>query len=135
KIPIKIAPLTFNASNTAMIRKPNTQNNVEAFDNEPNCTNVAGLSTTKPDVCKPMNAKYKPIPAAIDERKDFGIPSMIQVRSPVAIRIKKIIPETNTPPNACCQVKPIVATIVKAKNALGGVFVSGIIFLILTATG
>ena len=58
------------------------------------------------------------MPAAMALRIECGMPSISQRRTPVTVRIRKITPEMNTAPSACCQVKPMVPTTVKAKKAL-----------------
>ncbi len=49
------------------------------------------------------------MPAAIAERIECGMPATSQRRTPVTVRIRKMQPEMNTAPSACCQVKPMRA--------------------------
>src|SRR5690625_2206693 len=79
---------------------------------------VAGLPTTTPLLIMAIRPKNRPIPAAMAERNDLGMPAIIQVRAPLTVSKTKITPEINTAPSACCQVKPNAPTTVKAKNAL-----------------
>src|SRR5690625_756110 len=64
-----------------------------------------------------ISPRKRPIPDAMAERNDLGMPAIIQLRAPVAVNKIKIIPDIKTAPNACCQVKPNAPTTVKAKKA------------------
>lgn len=117
RIPIRIAPMTRSASSATIRKNPQIVNSVPACVRSPKATSVAGLPTTIPDDCSAMIARNSPIPAAMALRIDVGMPAISQRRIPVADRNRKIRPLMNTAPSACCQVKPIMPTTVKAKNA------------------
>ena len=56
-----------------------------------------------PAVFSAMMARNIPMPAAMALRMDRGIPSISQRRTPVSVSKRKITPEMNTAPSACCQ--------------------------------
>src|SRR5690625_6458842 len=105
-----MAPRTRKASKTAMTKKPKMANNAWCEVRLPMPTWVAGLPTTMPLLIMATRPRNNPIPAAMAERKDLGIPAIIQLRAPVAVNSTKITPEIKTAPKACCQVKPKAPT-------------------------
>ena len=83
----------------------------------PKVTNVTGWSPTTPIISKPIIAKNNPIPAPIPSFKLLGIEFINHALKGVSDIAKKIIPATNTAPNAAWGVYPIPATTPYATNA------------------
>ena len=70
----------------------------------PKVTNVALSPTTTPALLSAINARNKPIPTVMATRMDCGMPLMICSRIRNTVTSKNKQPETNTAPNAACQV-------------------------------
>ena len=117
-MPIRIEPLTFSASSAAIRKKPRIASSGAGSVMWPRPTKVASLATTMPAFFSAMMPRNMPMPAATALRIECGMPATSQRRTPVTVRIRKMQPEMKTAPSACCQVKPMAPTTVKAKKAL-----------------
>ncbi len=100
-----------------MMKKPRIASSGPASVRSPSATKVASLASTISAFFSAMIPRNRPKPAATALRIECGMPSTSQRRTPVTVRIRKITPEMKTAPSACCQVKPIAPTTVKAKKA------------------
>ena len=118
RMPIRMAPGTLSPSSEAMMKKPRMASSGPVVLRWPSWTKVASLAMTMPELFSAMIARNKPMPAAIALRMECGMPAISQLRIPVTVRSRKIKPEMNTAPSACCQVKPMAPTTPKAKKAL-----------------
>ena len=87
-----------------MMKKPSIARSGPGALRLPRVTEVASLVTTMPAFFSAMMPRNMPIPAATALRIECGMPSTSQRRTPVTVRIRKMMPEMNTAPSACCQV-------------------------------
>ncbi len=76
------------------------------------------LTRIIPELLNPMKAINKPIPAGMACLMVEGSAFTIMVRSPDMVRIINNTPEIKTMASACCQLYPMVNTIVNTKKAL-----------------
>ena len=73
-------------------------------------TRVAGLATIMPAPLSAISARKRPIPAAIDIFSDIGKAFTKASRTLNKLKTIKIMPDTNTAPNATCQGTPMPLT-------------------------
>ena len=83
-----------------MINKPKIASNTVGFLKFPKVTKVAGWPTAIPALTSPIRAIKNPVPAPILCFKFSGIEFIILSLIPVAAKIKNIVPDTKTIPNA-----------------------------------
>ncbi len=103
RMPIRMAPRTFIAPRAAMMKKPRMANRVGAWVRSPKPTLVAGLATTMPAEPRAMMPRNSPMPAAMADLKEAGMPATSHSRAPVTVRMTNTTPEMKTAPSACCQ--------------------------------
>ena len=110
RMPIRIAPGTRRVSSAAIRMNPSTANTTAGDLKSPSVTSVAGCALTMPALCRPMMARNRPMPAAIDSFRLLGMELITHSRMGVRLTIKNRMPDRNTAPSAVSQAWPMPLT-------------------------
>ena len=108
-------PLTRKWPSATTITKPAIASRAVGWWMSPKPTNVAGLATITPAPLSAINAKKRPIPAAIDIFKPIGRALTSISRTLKKLNRIKMMPEMKTAPKATRQSTPMPLTTAKVK--------------------
>src|SRR5262249_33232418 len=103
RMPISVAPTMLRKLSATITTKPAKQRIAGHCLRSPSVTSVAGFATTIFASSSAMMPRNSPTPAEIANLRFFGIELMMYSRILKIEMRKKITPEQNTAPTACCQ--------------------------------